>query len=323
VNSLLLNVNVSVDPAAALTARMVTVINPDGGRSSSSSALTVTAAPSITSLSPTARGQGAVNETIVITGTNFRSGSWSSSYVTFSGAGIIVNAVSRTDSTHLSVNLSIASSAATGARNVTVRNVDRGRATLVGGFTVTTGPAITSLSPSSRPQGATSQAIVITGANFAAGSWPTSAVMFSGSGITVNSVSRTDATHLTINVTVSSSAATGARDVTVRNLDGGRATRAGAFTVNVRPTLTSLSPNSRARGQSNQTIVLTGTGFVNGATVSLSGSGITVNSVTWNSATKLTINVSVSSGASTGNRNVTVTNPDQGAVTLSNGFRVT
>ena len=62
---------------------------------------------------------------------------------------------------------------------------------------------------------------------------------------------------------------------------------------------------------------------MNGATVAISGSGITVNSVTWNSATKLTIVVSVSGGASTGFRNVTVTNPDQGSFTLSNGFRVT
>ena len=57
--------------------------------------------------------------------------------------------------------------------------------------------------------------------------------------------------------------------------------------------------------------------------MTFSGSGITVSSVTWNSATKLTIIISVASGASTGNRNVTVTNPDGGAVTLSNGFKVT
>jgi hypothetical protein len=69
--------------------------------------------------------------------------------------------------------------------------------------------------------------------------------------------------------------------------------------------------------------VVNGTGFASGATVAFSGSGITVNSVTWNSATKLTINISVAGGASTGNRNVTVTNVDTGTATLSNGFKVT
>ena len=33
--------------------------------------------------------------------------------------------------------------------------------------------------------------------------------------------------------------------------------------------------------------------------------------------------ISVASGAATGNRNVTVTNPDQGSFTLSSGFKVT
>jgi hypothetical protein len=323
VNSLLLIVNLTIDPSAATGNRNLTVVNPDGGRSTTSNGFNVLAAPSISSLNPNSRGQGAVNETVVVSGSNFAGGPWPTSAVTFAGTGVTVNSVKRTDSTHLSVNLSIAAAAATGARSVTIRNLDGGRATLANAFTVAAGPTVSTLSPNSRPRGATSQAIVITGANFAAGSWPTSAVTFSGSGITVSAVSRTDATHLAVNITVASSAATGARDVTVRNLDGGRATRAGAFTVNLRPTLTSLSPNSRARGQSNQTIVLTGTGFVNGATVAFSGSGITVNSVTWNSASKLTINVSVSNGDSRGNLNVTVTNPDQGAVTLSNGFRVT
>ena len=323
VNSLILTVKISIDTAAAIGARSVTVINPDGGRSTTNTAFNVVAAPSITSLSPNSRGQGAVSENIVITGTNFRSGPWPTSAVSFSGSGITVNSVNRTDSSHLTVNISIAAGAATGARDVTVRNVDAGRATLAGAFTINVGPGITSLNPNSRGQGATSQVITLTGANFLAGSWPTSAVTFSGSGITVNSVSRTDASHLSVNISIATGASTGARTVTVRNLDGGRATLAGAFTVNARPTLTSLNPGSRARGQTNQTIVVNGTGFVNGATVAFSGSGITVNSVTWNSATKLTIIISVSGGASTGFRNVSVTNPDLGSFTLSNGFRVT
>ena len=300
------------------------VVNPDGGRSTALAAFTINAAPTITSLSPSTRGQGASNENIVITGSNFGSGTWANSSVTFSGAGITVNSVSRTDSTHLTVNVSIAAGAATGARDVTVRNTDGGRATKSGGFTVAAGPTITSLSPSSRGQGATSQVIVVTGTNFASGSWPTSAVAFSGSGITVNSVTRSDATHLSVNVSISATAAVGARNLTIRNpSDGGTASKANAFTVNVRPTITSLNPNSRARGQANQNIVVTGTGFQAGALVSFSGSGITIVSVTFTDSSHLTVKISVASGAATGSRNVTVTNPDQGTFTLSSGFKVT
>ncbi len=57
--------------------------------------------------------------------------------------------------------------------------------------------------------------------------------------------------------------------------------------------------------------------------MTFSGSGITVVSVTFTDASHLTVKISVASGASTGNRNVTVTNADQGTFTLSNGFKVT
>ncbi len=57
--------------------------------------------------------------------------------------------------------------------------------------------------------------------------------------------------------------------------------------------------------------------------MSFSGSGITVVSVTFTDSSHLTVKVSVASGAATGNRNVTVTNPDTGSFTLSSGFKVT
>ena len=245
VNSVLLTVNLSISSSAATTLRDVTVVNPDGGRGTDSSAFDVDPAPSISSLSPSSRGQGAVSQNIVVTGSNFLSGSWPSSSVWFSGTGITVNSVSRTNSTHLTVNISIASGAATGARDVTVRNLDAGRATLVGGFTVNVGPGVASLNSSSRGQGAASQNITVNGSNFLAGAWPTSSVAFSGTGITVNSVSRTSSSLLTVNISVSTSAAVGARTVTVRNLDGGIGSLASAFTVNARPTLTSLAPNAQ------------------------------------------------------------------------------
>jgi len=92
--------------------------------------------------------------------------------------------------------------------------------------------------------------------------------------------------------------------------------------VNARPTITSLTPSSYRHGLSNRTVTITGTSFVSGASVCFSGTGITVNSVTRNSATQLTVVISLSGGAATGTRNVTVTNPDAGWYTRSSGFTV-
>jgi hypothetical protein len=92
------------------------------------------------------------------------------------------------------------------------------------------------------------------------------------------------------------------------------------------------SPPSIATGTVNANIIVTGTtngdtgffdpglGFSNRISASVSGGGVTVNSVTYTDPTHVTLNVSVSSGASLGARNVTVTNPDGQSATNSSGI---
>jgi hypothetical protein len=94
----------------------------------------------------------------------------------------------------------------------------------------------------------------------------------------------------------------------------------------------SCSPASVATGTANANIVLTGTtngdtgffdpgvGFSNRISASVSGAGVTVNNVNYTDPTHITLNVSVSGGASTGARNVTVTNPDGQSATSSSGI---
>jgi hypothetical protein len=52
-------------------------------------------------------------------------------------------------------------------------------------------------------------------------------------------------------------------------------------------------------------------------------SDVTVNTVTWNSPTQATLNITVSGGAVTGTRSITVTNPDGQQVTASTIFSIT
>ena len=94
-------------------------------------------------------------------------------------------------------------------------------------------------------------------------------------------------------------------------------------TVDAAPTISSIAPNSEPKNGSYTGIVITGTGFVTGATVTFSGGGITVTSITVNSATKITINISIDPGASKSARDVVVTNTDGGQATLGGGFTVT
>ncbi len=328
VSSGLLVVNLSVSASATLGGHNVTVANPDGGSGTLTTGFMVTTGPGLTSLSPSSRGQGQSNQNITFNGSNFPSNFVSGGgSVAFSGTGITVNSLTRNSSSTLTVNITVSGSAATGSRNVTVTNPDAGAATLNNGFTVTAAaapPTLTSLSPSSRGQGASNQNITFNGSNFPSNFVSGGgSVAFSGTGITVNSVTRNSSSTLTVNITVSSSAATGSRNVTVTNPGGASATRNNGFTVNARPTVTSLSPNTKSRGTGAQNITVNGTGFQSGVGVSFSGSGITVISVTRNSSTNLTVRISVSNGASTTFRNVTATNPDGGTFTLNNGFRIT
>jgi hypothetical protein len=97
-------------------------------------------------------------------------------------------------------------------------------------------------------------------------------------------------------------------------------------------TPSSCSPASIATGTVNANVVVTGTtngdtgffdpgpGFSNRISASIGGAGVTINSVTYTDPTHVTLNVSVAGGATTGARNITVTNPDGQSATSSIGI---
>jgi hypothetical protein len=305
---------ISIESGAATGTRTVTVTNGDAGVASLAGAFTVNAKPTVTSTSPSSRGQGATAQSVVIKGSGFVSGaSLASSF----GAGVTVSSTTFKSSTELTAVISIESGAATGKRSVTVTNGDGGAATGSEVFTVTAGPTVESTSPSSRGQGATGQNITIKGSGFVSGA----TASFSGTGITVSSTTFKNASELTATVTITSGASTGARDVTVTNPDAGADSLPGGFTVNAGPTVEATSPNSCDRG-GTENVTISGANFVSGAAVAFSGTGIKVNSTTFESSTELTVNITVEAGAATGARSVTVTNPDAGTGSLASGFTV-
>jgi len=63
-----------------------------------------------------------------------------------------------------------------------------------------------------------------------------------------------------------------------------------------------------------------GAGFSNRIAAAVGGGGVTVNSVVYNNPTNLTLNLSITGGATTGSRTVTVTNPDGQSAASATGI---
>ena len=120
-------------------------------------------------------------------------------------------------------------------------------------------------------------------------------------------------------------ASAGTWDVTVEDI-GGAATLTGGFTItDTLPTITSITPDTGGNAGDVSITDLVGTNFQSGATVTLNRSGyadIVANPVVVDSDLHITCTLPIT-GATVGTWNVTVENPDGGAVTLVNGFTIT
>ena len=181
-----------------------------------------------------------------------------------------------------------------------------------------------SLAPNTIQQGQTTN-LVLTGTSTAGSefydpgaAFPNRlAAAFSGTGLTVNSITFNSPTQVTLNVTAAGGATTGARNLTITNPDGQQATGNSLLTVqsanNPVPTITSIVPNTRQAGLGAFSLTVNGTNFVNGvSTVRVNGSDRTTTFV---NATQLTANITAPDTAVSGSFNVTVFNAGPGGGT--------
>jgi len=171
---------------------------------------------------------------------------------------------------------------------------------------------LTSISPVSGPQG-TVVPVTLTGTNLTLAS----AVNVSGTGIAVSAVTAVNATTVTATFTIAPNATLSARNVTVTTPAG--TSNAVTFTVIAppAPTLTSLSPNFELRGTS-VIVTLTGTNFVNGASVVATPAvpGFNISSVTFVNGTTITATFSSTTSTTIGNVNIEVVTSGGGSNTL-------
>jgi len=238
-------------PATATTGA---VIVTQGGASNSVN-FPVIPPPSISSLSPTS---GTVNTAVTIAGSGFGIPQ-GTSVVKFNGT--VATPTSWSDS---SIVVPVPAGATTGP--VTI---------LAGGttsngviFTVSPGPSITSVSPTS---GAAGAAVTISGQNFGA-SQGSSAVRFNGAAAAVTSW-----TNTSIGVTVPNAASTGQITVTVN----GQASNGSTFTVITGGTLSgSVTNSSGGAAISGATVQAIQAGVVKSSTTTLANGAYSITNLT-------------------------------------------
>jgi|CXWL01.1.fsa_nt_gi hypothetical protein len=118
------------------------------------------------------------------------------------------------------------------------------------------------------------------------------------------------------------------------NANNSWAIRAIQMTAPAPAAFSSIIPNNASQGTSLN-VVINGTtsggtgffdpgpGFTGRLAASFSGTGITVNTVTYaNNPAQFTLNITLAPGATTGLRNLTITNPDGQLITANNVFTV-
>jgi hypothetical protein len=248
-------------PSGATTGNIVVNVL---GQASAGFSFTVSATPTISSLSPTS---GPVGIIVTVSGSNFGS---SADTLTFNGdAATTISWASGT------IKAPVPAGSMTGPVVVTVNNGPSNGST----FTVTPGPGITGIFPTTGGIGAT---VTITGAGF--GTTPT--VKFNGTAATP-----TSASDGSITVPVPTGATTGNVVVTA----GGTASNALSFTVSSGFSITSVTPTS---GNTGEAVTITGTGFgTSQGSNSLSFNGATATVTSWtNTVLKTTVPAAATSG---------------------------
>ncbi|MEY2469375.1 MAG: hypothetical protein QOF21_2073 [Actinomycetota bacterium] len=321
-------VTLSAASSAPVGVRGLTLRNSDGQPSSAAAfGVGVNAPtefdPTVTSVSsgnsnPAIVGQGASQLALTVVGANFGT----TPDVTVSGTGVTVNNIRRDSSTKLTVAVTTAIDAPTGARSLTVTNgTNPNPGTLANALTVSSGFAVTGLTPPGRYQGYTGT-VVVNGAGFPVTA-PT--VTFSpDTGITVTGPpTRDSAARITVPISVASTdvaAPPTARDVIVN----GGAPCVGCFKVGKVPTVLSIAPTSANGGGQVAISHITGTDFADNPTVTLERTdqpSISMIDVVRNSATDISGTFDLTD-AGPGKWTVRVTNVDGGSAAKTDAFTV-
>lgn len=264
------------------------------------------AAPTLSSISPSAATAGSGPITLTATGTSFMSNSVLQVNGNARGTTFI-------SGTQLSTTLTSSDLAAAGSLAITASTPGGGTSSAIT-FTINNpAPALSTISPTTVSAGGSGFTLMVSGSNFVAGS----VVRVNGANRSTTFVS---ATQLTASIPASDIAAAGNLSITVFNAAPGGGTSS-ALTLAVSnpvPSVSSVSPNPALALASSYTLTVTGSGFVRGSVIQIDGGA---QPTTFISATQ--VQAKISGGLlSIGVHSVTVFNPTPGGGT-SNSVNLT
>ena len=305
---------VTTAPGATLGGRTLTVTNPDGGRSTSGTVLTVGSTPTVSGVNPSALGRGAAGRPITITGSNFDTSNGGTN-IAVTIPGVTLSGVVATSATTITANASVPAMADLGLRDVSVVNTApgrRGRATCAGCFAVDSF-AVDGVTPGAVLNSATYE-LAVTGTGLPADRTITATLsrMTPRAGqdpIVFDGVVNGDGTRFVGTVDLRAMAPGSYR---LRLTDGdavGTCTCTFSIVAETSPTLTGVQPTSVPQGSTGRELTLRGSGFTRGADVRF-GSGVTkAGPVTFVDPTTLTVPVDVAENANPAAVPVTVLIP--------------
>lgn len=268
----------------------ITVTVPSGTTTLTSNAVTftITAASTVTSLSPNTITAGAAAFTMTVSGTNFTT----SSVVNWNGSPLTTTYTSASVLT-----ASVPSSLVTSVGTATVTVVTGGATSNSQTFSIVTAATLSKLTPSTAVAGSSQPvSLSVTGTGFASGA----VVNWNGSLLATTYVS---GTQLTATIPAADLATPGTATVTVTQ--SGTTTPGLPFIIAAVPTLTSLSPNNTTAGASGFTMTVNGTNFSTGTVVLWNGASLPT---TYVSPTQVTATVASSLIATAGSASVTAQN---------------
>jgi flagellin-like protein len=308
----------------------VVVTNPSSPPATLPNGFTVItpgSAPTVTRISPNSAFSGTTTPIRNLTGTNFVLGTSPTVKLSRSGnADFFATSVQVLDTRNISCTLTIPAGTIAGAWDVMVINSDGQSGTLTQGFTVyNPGPVITGITPASGTVGTIVSITNLAGTGFTSGT----TVMLNGTSFTdipASNIIVINSRQITCSFDLSS-ASTGTRNVVVSNADGTNMLANGFVVGGVAPSVYSLTPNNGVQGTTLSNVLVGGTGFINGASVTLRKSGspdINATTVSLGSATSLTSTFVIPPTATLGQYDVIVSNPDgkYGTLPASSGFTV-
>lgn len=279
----------------------------------------VVIAPTVTGVvypgTTTGVGQGATKHNVTITGSGFLP----AATLTFSSASGITALATSVSPTAIVASVTVPGTTTVAAYPFTLANTNGGSAT--GSLNVTAAPGPLTLSPSAIKAGATATMVTISGAGITATS---GAVVTTNSTIITLGTVTPAAGSLTVPVTIEPVTGTVpiVVAVTVTNADGGTSTTLPATNLIINPGITITGTYFVPTFSKNLEVVIHGTGFEAGMTLTSSNAAYTVAIANIAAdGTTVTLLVSTTSAATSGtSTSVVFTNPDGNTVTfLLNG----